>query len=372
MKKIEVEKVNKWYDLHHDPMLEKRYLTLEDIHPLLTELDSQFSVHKIGESFEQRNIYELVFGTGPRTILLWTQMHGNESTGTRAFFDLIKFISQPKDHKWLADHILKECTVHCIPMLNPDGANAFTRINAQGIDLNRDVIDKKAPESALLQDVLKRVNPLYCFNLHDQRTIFSVGAGNETATMSFLAPSIDQKRTLTEGRKDTMKVIASIHNLLLDVIPGKMGRYTDEFYPKATGDNFQKMGHKTILIESGHSKGDYKRTVSRRTTFLALLEGLRFIGDEQAQIDHKKYFDIPNNEKKYLDIIVQNSLIDGAKKDIGILFLEKLENGNIIFVPSVNQISDLSELSADKIIDAKGLEFANENDVEKWVKNRFN
>lgn len=372
MEKIEVEKISRWHELHHDPVLEKRYLTLKDIQPLLTDLHDLFTVNKIGESFEGRDICELVFGSGPTKILLWTQMHGNESTGTRAFFDLIKFFSQPEDHQWLADHILKECTIYCIPMLNPDGAEAYTRINAQGIDLNRDVIDKKAPESNLLQQILKRVKPLYCFNLHDQRTIFSVGESNETATMSFLAPAVDQERTLTEGRKETMKVIAAIHDVLIDLIPGKMGRYTDEFYPTATGDNFQKMGHNTILIESGHSKGDYKRVLSRRTTFIALLEGLRFIGSKKKEIDHKKYFDIPNNKKNYLDIIVKNSTIEGRKKDIGILYIEKLQNGAILFEPSINQINDLTEFNADQIIDGKGLDFTNENDVEKWMKNRFN
>lgn len=372
MKNIEVEKMSKWHELNHDPLLEKRHLTLKEIQPLLTDLDDLFSLKKIGESFEKRAIYELTFGTGPISILLWTQMHGNESTGTRAFFDLINFVSEPGDHQDLADHILKECTVHCIPMLNPDGAEAYTRINAQGIDLNRDVIDKKAPESKLLQKVLHRVKPTYCFNLHDQRTIFSVGNDNKTATMSFLAPSVDQERTLTEGRKETMQVIASIHDLLLNMIPGKMGRYTDEFYPTATGDNFQKMGHNTILIESGHSKGDYKRKLSRLTTFLALLEGLRFIGDKKKEIDYRKYFDIPNNKKNYLDIIVKNCVIDGRKNDIGILFIEKLHQGSVIFKPSVDQIDDLSEFNSDEIIDGEGLEFANENDVDKWVKNRFN
>ena len=372
MKKIEVEKMSKWHELNHYSILDKRYLRLKDIRSLLTELDDPFSVKKIGESFEGRDIFELVFGTGPTTILLWTQMHGNESTGTRAFFDLIKFISEPGEHQWLADHILKECTVYCIPMLNPDGAEAYTRINAQGIDLNRDVIEIKAPESKLLQQVLKRVEPYYCFNLHDQRTIFSVGESNETATMSFLAPSVDQERNLTEGRKETMRVIASIHDVLLDLLPGKMGRYTDEFYPTATGDNFQKMGHNTILIESGHSKGDYKRVLSRRTTFLALLEGLRFIGGKKKEIDHNKYFDIPNNEKNYLDIIIKNSVINGSKNDIGILYIEKLQDGHVIFDPSIKQINDLSEFNADEIIDGQGLDFANENDVEKWVKNRFN
>ena len=372
MKKIDIENLCIWHDLHHEKKLKDRYLTLKQMQPFLAGLDEQFTVKKIGESFEGRDICDLVFGQGDIPILLWTQMHGNESTGTKAFLDLIKFISSPGEHKWLADLILQACTVYCIPMLNPDGAEAYTRVNAQGIDLNRDVIDVKALESQLLQQVLKKVNPQYCFNLHDQRTIFSVAPDNKTATMSFLAPSIDPERTLTIGRKETMSVIASINNVLQQAIPGRIGRYTDEFYPTATGDNFQKMGHNTILIESGHSKGDYKRITSRRATFLALLEGLRYIAEKQEHIDHQRYFDIPNNEKKYLDIIVRNSKIAGENQDIGILYIEKLKDGGIVFEPSVDQISDLSDFNADQIIAGEGLDFAHKNDVENWVKNRFN
>ena len=371
MKKKDIAKLCEWHDLHHEKRLKERYLTLRQMQPFLKDLEDIFSVDKIGESFEGRDIFKIVFGTGTTNVLLWTQMHGNESTGTRAFFDLIKFLSEPGDHKWLVDHILREVTVHCIPMLNPDGAAAYTRVNAQGIDLNRDVIDLKAPESTLLQQQLAKVDPQYCFNLHDQRTIFSVASDHQTATMSFLSPSVDQKRTLTEGRKETMRVIASIKEVLQQVIPGRVGRYTDEFYPTATGDNFQQMGHNTILIESGHSKGDYTRVTSRRATFLALLEGLRYIADKENQMNHEKYFEIPGNEKKYLDIIVKNSVVEGEKKDIGILFIEKLQNGKVVFDPSIDKIADLSGFNADKIVDGKHLDFPSKIDIENWAKNRF-
>lgn len=372
MKKNDIEKLLLWYDLHHEKKLRERYFTFKQMQPFLADLDDVFFVEKIGESFEARDIYKLVFGTGKIHVLLWTQMHGNESTGTRAFLDLIAFISSPGAHQELINQILKECTVHCIPMLNPDGAEAYTRVNAQDVDLNRDVLETKAPESKLLQQILKKVNPQYCFNLHDQRTIFSVAPENNTATMSFLAPSINEERTLTEGRKETMSVIASINECLQQVIPGRVGRYTDEYYPTATGDNFQKMGHNTILIESGHSRGDYNRMESRRTTFLALLAGLSCIARKINKIDYEKYFEIPNNEKKYLDVIIKNCTIEGGNKDVGILFIEKLKNGKVIFDANIDQIADLTEFNADEIIEGKSLDFANIIDMEKWVKNQFN
>ena len=313
MKKIDIKKISSWYAENHMPGLDDRHLTLANLSPYLSGLNETFDVEIIGESFEGRAINKVVFGKGKIKIFLWTQMHGNESTGTRAFLDLLKFFTDPKDQKEIADLILEAATIYCIPILNPDGAEAYTRVNAESIDLNRDVIDMRAEESKLLQLWLKKINPAYCFNLHDQRTIFSVVPENKTATLSFLAPSIDEARTINDGRKQTMTVIASMNNLLQKIIPGQIGRYTDEFYPTATGDNFQKMGHNTILIESGHAKGDYKRYVSRKATFIAILEGLRHISSGTTLDNHHGYLEIPNNEKKYLDVIYKNVIIAGIK-----------------------------------------------------------
>jgi len=372
MKKIDPAEISQWHDTYYEKGVESRRVTLDQIKPYLAGLDDPFQVHKIGESFENRDIYKLQFGTGAIKILLWTQMHGNESTGTKAFLDLIRLFMFPNSFDWLKQIILKECTVHCIPVLNPDGALAYTRVNAQNIDLNRDVIDIKAEESKVLQKILVQVNPSYCFNLHDQRTIFSVGPGSMPATISFLAPSVDEERTLTEGRQETMKVIAAMNDLLKQVIPGRIGRYTDEFYPTATGDNFEKMGHHTMLIESGHAVGDYERKQSRKFTFMALLEGLRYISQAEKEVDYRQYFDIPNNEKKYLDVIVKNITLGSEKQDLGILFIEELKGEKVIFVPSVDKLGSLEGYNADRFIDGTELHFIDKNDVEKWAYNHFN
>ena len=372
MKKIDLKEITAWHESHADKKLDVRYFNLKSLLPYLKQFENSFLTHKIGESFESRDIYKVTVGHGDIPVLLWTQMHGNESTGTRAFLDLLLFFKNPGSMQWLADHILKSCTVHCIPMLNPDGAEAYTRVNAQDIDLNRDVLDMRARESRILQEVLRDVDPRYCFNLHDQRTIFSVSPGNETATISFLAPSVDAERTITEGRKETMRVISAMNSFLQRFIPGRIGRYTDEFYPTATGDNFQKMGHNTILIESGHSPGDYQRREARRATFLALLEGLRYIASDDESHFHEAYFDIPNNEKNYLDVIVRNVKVSEARMDIGVLFIENLSNGSVKFTPSIDKTGDLSAINADVIINGSDLEFSEESDVNLWLENKYN
>ncbi len=56
-------------------------------------------------------------------------------------------------------NILRECTIHIIPMLNPDGAEVFTRVNSDKIDLNRDAVAKIAIESKILRNFLDNFQP---------------------------------------------------------------------------------------------------------------------------------------------------------------------------------------------------------------------
>jgi hypothetical protein len=211
-------------------------------------------------------------------------------------------------------------------MLNPDGAEAYTRVNANNIDLNRDAVDKVAVESNLLRRVLDDFNPHFCFNLHDQRTIFGVEGTKNPATISFLAPSEEITRAVTKGRIQTMNVIVAMNQLLQQIIPNCIGRYTDEFYPTATGDNFQKLGYNTILIESGHFSEDFNREFSREYTFYAILQGLFHIATNNQFDSYKAYFEIPNNENMFFDIIHRNQ----SKNDVAYQYIDKIINSKLV------------------------------------------
>lgn len=68
-----------------------RYITLADLKKIKSKFDRFYQFEKIGESVEERKIYQIKIGSGPIKILAWSQMHGNESTTTKAIFDLIAF-----------------------------------------------------------------------------------------------------------------------------------------------------------------------------------------------------------------------------------------------------------------------------------------
>jgi hypothetical protein len=51
------------------------------------------TVATVGRSMLGRPIRAVSFGRGPTTVLLWSQMHGNESTATMALADLIAWFA---------------------------------------------------------------------------------------------------------------------------------------------------------------------------------------------------------------------------------------------------------------------------------------
>lgn len=322
MKIITEHTLNSEYNLHKETTLFGKWIHYTHIAPLLEQLGGILSVTTIGSSENRVPIHTVSFGAGPKKILIWTQMHGNESTGTKALFDFLNCITTAQEGVFKT--ILKECSIVCVPMLNPDGAFQYTRVNEHGIDLNRDAVDLAAKESRLLRQVLDDFQPDFCFNMHDQRTIFGVEGTENPASISFLAPSEEETRQLTAGRIKTMNVIVAMNTLLQEVIPNHIGRYTDEFYPTATGDNFQKMGYNTILIEAGHYPNDYDREVVRKFNFFALVQGVYHIATAASFQNYTPYFSIPNNQKNFFDVI-ESTEKEGVEK--GYLYVDAVVSG---------------------------------------------
>ena len=313
------------YHKEKETSLLGKWIRFKDIKDLFKKYEAAFQISELGTSEKGTPINSLKIGSGEKKILLWSQMHGNESTGTKALFDLFNCLLHSKQAE--IKIILESCTLLFVPMLNPDGAEVYTRVNGNNIDLNRDAVNRKAKESKLLRALLEEFNPQFCFNLHDQRTIFNVENTKNPATISFLAPSEEETRALTVGRKETMNVIVAMNTMLQKVIPNHVGRYTDAFYPTATGDNFQKLGFNTILIESGHYPDDYIREVSRKFTFYAIFQGLYYIAKTDNFTSYKEYFKIPNNDTIFYDVIHRYS---DSKNDLGYQFRDEIIENKLV------------------------------------------
>ncbi len=335
--------------------IQGRYLTLESIEPLLKKLNTNNQLSVIGQSVLGKPIYKYQIGTGKTKIYLWSQMHGNESTTTKALFDFLNLLHSGTE---LATKFLNSFTFCCIPMLNPDGAKLYTRANANNIDLNRDSQDLTQPESVVLRNTFEAFKPDYCYNLHDQRTIFGVDDTGKPATLSFLAPSYNEEREVNESRLKAINLIAGMNAVLQQYIPGQIGRFDDSFNINCIGDTFQFLGVPTILFEAGHFPEDYDREKTREFVFMALVISFDLLS-ENVVVDNgmDKYLNIPQNKVVFYDFIYKNIKInyDGIEKitSFAAQYKEELINDEIVFNAYIAKIGELEGYYGHLIYDGK-------------------
>ncbi len=307
---IRLDELNSAYPRYLENRLVDRFFKHRDLLPLLEELKNNevFHLSVAGYSFEQRPIFCAKAGKGDITILLWSQMHGDEPTATMALFDLFNFLKSKDDgfDEW-RNILLERCTLVMIPMLNPDGAERFSRYNAQGIDINRDFHRQQSPEGRILRAARTTLAPQFGFNLHDQLPKWSAGSSGNPATLSLLAPPADAIGTVSSSRMLAFQLASAIAEQLDTQQPGHLARFDDTFEPRAFGDNFQAAGTSTVLIEAGSFPHDPEKQHVRRLVFLSLVTGLSAIAS--GKIHHQpvdNYHRLPQNEPRHADILLKN------------------------------------------------------------------
>lgn len=344
------------FSQYKEQTIEGRYLTLDHIQPLLDRLNTNNKVEVIGQSVLGEPIYSYQIGTGDIRIYLWSQMHGNESTTTKALFDFINVLNGASD---FAEKMLKTFTFYCIPILNPDGARLYTRENANKVDLNRDSQNLTQPESNVLRTVFETFKPHYCFNLHDQRTIFGAGVTGKPATVSFLAPSYNEEREINENRLKAINLIAGINDELQKYIPGQIGRFDDSFNLNCIGDTFQFLGAPTILFEAGHFPNDYEREMTRKFIFFSLITSFKLISENDL-VDNRinDYLNISQNKVVFYDFMYKNIKINYDGIEIITNFVaqykEELIENKIHFNAYIVEVGELENYFGHYEYDAKG------------------
>ena len=248
-----------------------RHAELVDrLHALEALHRGRLTLEEVGRSVQGRAIHLVTLGRGPRRILLWSQMHGDEPSATPALLDLADTLlaSDEPEHR----AILEGATLLMVPMLNPDGAERYARRNAQAIDINRDALTLATPEGRLLKALRDRFQPELGFNLHDQNRRTTVGDTGVLSTISLLAVSGDREGTLTPGRARAKRVCAAIARTLEPFAPGGIGRYDEDWNPRAFGDNVTAWGTPVVLIESGGIPPGRPLTDLTRLNYVALVE----------------------------------------------------------------------------------------------------
>ncbi|MXV52371.1 peptidase M14 [Pedobacter sp. HMF7647] len=302
-----------------------------------------FKIGEVGSSFLQRPIYSIQAGSGSKSVMLWSQMHGDEPTATMALFDLLNFFSADDEFNKVRHLILNNCTFYILPFLNPDGAELNTRRNAQGIDINRDYLAQQSPEGRILRLFHENIKPDFSFNLHDQSIQWSAGKSGNPATISLLAPPYDDACSVNDTRLKAMQLATNINDVLQTYIPKYIGKWFDEFEPRAFGDNCQAAGSSTLLVESGGYKDDFDRQFVRKIVFIAMLTGVYSIaGADFGEPDVSSYEQLPVNEKRHFSILLKNCRINNAVIDIGLVAERIISNSAISYVYRIEDMGDLS------------------------------
>ncbi|HEX9189463.1 MAG TPA: M14 family zinc carboxypeptidase, partial [Vicinamibacteria bacterium] len=111
-----------------------------------------------------RNVHLVRAARGARPsfrILFYAQQHGDEVSGKDALLFMLRDIAR--------DPALLPLDVELwiLPMMNPDGAEAGTRRNAAGTDLNRDHLVLEQPETRALHRVARRARPHLAVDCHE-------------------------------------------------------------------------------------------------------------------------------------------------------------------------------------------------------------
>ncbi|MGQ0713783.1 MAG: M14 family zinc carboxypeptidase [Gemmatimonadaceae bacterium] len=311
---------------------------------------------EIGRSMQGRPIRSVTFGEGGTTVLLWSQMHGDESTATMALADIFRFLTEATEDA-MRERLRQRLTIVFVPMLNPDGAEVLQRENAAGIDINRDARQLATPEGRALKALRDRIRPDFGFNLHDQGARTLAGPRGTQVAIALLAPPFSTDRSYNDVRTRARLVAASIARTLSAEIPGRMARYDDTFNPRAFGDLMQQWGTSTVLIESGALPNDPEKQRLRAINVAAILASLDAIATgAYASAEPNAYESLPGNRGGASDILIVGGqlVLPGLaplRGDVAITFEEAVARTGA----RVRDVGDLREMVAIDTVDASGL-----------------
>ncbi len=330
-----------------------------------------FTAREAGRSVEGRAIYHVKAGSGPAPVLLWSQMHGDEPTATSALFDVFEYLRRHRAEP-VAARILSTLTLHVVPMLNPDGAERFTRRNAQGIDINRDALHLATPEGRLLKQLRDDLKPVIGFNLHNQswRTaLHTAGAPPVPASISLLSVAYDEARTVNAGRLLTKKLAATVRGAIEPLAPGRIGKYDDSFEVRAFGDNITLWGTPVLLIETGPWPDENPDPALVRLNFIAILSALDALASGRVhRADPARYDSLPVNDSGLSYWVLRGGHVlrgDGQpafRADVGITAQRRVRTADgrreLAITTNIDDVGDLRNTGALFSVDATGLVIA--------------
>lgn len=330
---------------------EQFHICIDD---LVRQSEGLLTIRTVGQSFELRPIRVITAGSGATSILLWSQMHGDESTATMAIADILSYFTATQGEA-STQAMLSSLTIHFLPILNPDGAARFQRRTAQNIDMNRDALAQRTPEARILTQLQKQLKPQFGFNLHDQE-LSTVGSTKELTAIALLAPAYNVEKSFNDVRTRATKIATVFASVMNRVAPKKIAKYDDGFEPRAFGDNIQKWGTSTVLVESGHALNDPEKDSIRKLNMVGLLSCFAVIAEGALERYNTALYDmLPFNGKRAYDVIIRNVMIDNGNSrtteaDLGISYQADTHSE---MPPKLVDLGDLHTFTGVKELDGR-------------------
>jgi hypothetical protein len=197
-----------------------------------------------------------------KKLFIICRQHGNEPASTEAMLSLINQLVTKTDDT--TKDILSKVAFYIVPMMNPDGADAFQRRNANGADLNRDWLNLWQPETRAVRAAIDSVAPDVIIDEHElsptnRNSDFVESAGPSSGAPADVAEECQKMQSLVVGmlRTHDMGVVS------YEIADQHPARLAHRYFPIHAGT-------KTILFESRQSGG--------RRNQLAYREELHIVG----------------------------------------------------------------------------------------------
>lgn len=167
---------------------------MERHHDLVATLASLPDVthRELGLSLDGQAIDCVTLGEGPLTVWLYARQHPGESMAEWWMEGALERLADPEDP--IARTLLKRCTFHCVPNMNPDGSRrGHLRTNAAGVNLNREwhaPSAERSPEVLAVLTAMDQAPPVFAMDIH----------GDEAIPANFLAgfegiPSLTERQS---------------------------------------------------------------------------------------------------------------------------------------------------------------------------------
>ncbi|NKE04781.1 M14 family zinc carboxypeptidase [Mesobacillus selenatarsenatis] len=96
----------------------------------------------VGQSNQGRDIYQARVGTGDKVVLIESEIHGNENTGTEALLSMLQFLGSSNSPE--AQKIREEITLVTLPKMNPDASE----LDRRGNDMSWENVVEAFPQLA--------------------------------------------------------------------------------------------------------------------------------------------------------------------------------------------------------------------------------